>query len=633
MATIKPGKSRAQRRRKQRQTAKTRTPDLQREAVVGGGIFALLSESVRLVAHVFMAIRKSATRSGRAVSRFCVAFVRTFGMQLPELGKRVATAFQSFVGSIPVPSFSVMGILKKAFILFLEIALLGGVGVFLWYFHAPFFFQPLNLYDEGVTLMGAKRFAMGDVPYRDFFTIYGPLKFSLLGGVFHFFGAELYVARLFFVLISMLGFGVIFLFFRQASNLLYACLFTFLLLPFAQISLTPLLLIAIALWFSSQLQKPDSLFLPFVGGVLLGLLFLLRIDFGGLTGLALFLLLLIWWKKDTAVNSRQYLSVIGKIGFAFLMIVLPVFIALFWSGALSEFWRQAIVFPIFGTYQELRHLPWLDPAAVLTAVDGLTVDFFGLSAAAIWFFWPLPFAIAAVYWLWRASTGQFALHGFLTNVLLGSFAFGAFVYASHRSDVGHVLFLNLLSLIFFLHLLTQFRTRLLGLLFVPVVVVLMIFPASNYLETYAAGHESEKKAYGFFPTFFPSSPANDDLDLTLNFFKGIDKSVKVYVGVSDTSRIFVNNVMLPFLLEQPVATKYHELHTGIVTTAPVQAEVVDELHNTDYVVLWDYFECEPNGGCQSSGVTLVDDYIRANFKQVVVYGNYRILQRTDKSAE
>lgn len=85
--------------------------------------------------------------------------------------------------------------------------------------------------------------------------------------------------------------------------------------------------------------------------------------------------------------------------------------------------------------------------------------------------------------------------------------------------------------------------------------------------------------------------------------------------------------MLPFLLQQRVATKYHELHTGIVTKKDVQMEMIDELKDVNYVVLWETFYCEPNKGCESTGVRDLDTYIEKNFTLVKTIGKYEIRKR------
>jgi len=142
---------------------------------------------------------------------------------------------------------------------------------------------------------------------------------------------------------------------------------------------------------------------------------------------------------------------------------------------------------------------------------------------------------------------------------------------------------------------------------------------------------SEKKQYSFYDVPLPQSDENDWLEEILQFFKSVPAHEKVYVGVSDTSRVFINNIVLPFLLEQKVATKYHELHTGIVTTQRIQMEMKEEMETAKYVILWDYFLCEPNKGCESTNIHILDEYIQENFSLIQQIGYYKILMRKEKS--
>jgi hypothetical protein len=48
----------------------------------------------------------------------------------------------------------------------------------------------LNLYDEGLVVYGAARVMRGEVPYRDFWSMYGPGQFYLIAGLFKIFGTQ-----------------------------------------------------------------------------------------------------------------------------------------------------------------------------------------------------------------------------------------------------------------------------------------------------------------------------------------------------------------------------------------------------------------------------------------------------------
>jgi 4-amino-4-deoxy-L-arabinose transferase-like glycosyltransferase len=55
---------------------------------------------------------------------------------------------------------------------------------------------PLNYYDEGLTLLNATRVMQGDIPYRDFWTLYAPGHFYALAALFRVVGPNTLAARI-----------------------------------------------------------------------------------------------------------------------------------------------------------------------------------------------------------------------------------------------------------------------------------------------------------------------------------------------------------------------------------------------------------------------------------------------------
>ncbi len=103
----------------------------------------------------------------------------------------------------------------------------------------------------------------------------------------------------------------------------------------------------------------------------------------------------------------------------------------------------------------------------------------------------------------------------------------------------------------------------------------------------------------------------------------------IYAGAGRHDRLFVNAIATYFAAERRPATKWHELHPGVQTTAAAQSAMVAEFKvNAPKLVLlderWDKIE-EPNASRISSGVTLLDDYIRANFTETKRFGSIRVL--------
>ena len=108
-------------------------------------------------------------------------------------------------------------------------------------------------------------------------------------------------------------------------------------------------------------------------------------------------------------------------------------------------------------------------------------------------------------------------------------------------------------------------------------------------------------------------------------------SERIYVGTARHDRIFINNIMLYFLAARPSVTKWHELHPGIQTSAPIQTQMIEEFEARELrtIVLngeWDAVR-ETNASAVSSGVTLLDDYVRANFTEVERVGAASLWQR------
>ena len=548
------------------------------------------------------------TRKKNTIAKFSPSlFPRNLSLSLPHLPK----ALSFFLWNFALPFVLVYGI----FLL-----------------HEPLLLRPLNLYDEGVSLMGAKRLLVGHIPYKDFFTIYTPLKFAWLSKVFALYEPNIFVARVFSFSVSLFGFTVLYFFFKRFAHPILAAIATMSVAAFGMLSLTPTVILCLLLWFSVFLSRPASPFLPFIGGALFGILFLLRFDFGGFIGF--FALLLIAFFFALRKQWKLFFTAFAKAIFAFLIVTAPVYFWIFHTGAWHDFVEQTILFPLFGDYKQLRHLPYESFQTFWTLLFEHPVSFLNLSQAFAWFFWPIPFAIFVLYWggktIWhffRKTPTALIEQGMLTNALLGVSCIAGLLYASHRSDIGHMTFLNILCSIFLFHLVFLFRQKLWGILFLPFFALALYYPASTMFDMRAHAILAPKAQYSFFPFPFPKSPENDNLQKVLDYFDIVPVREKVFVGVKDTSRVYINNVMLPFLLRQPVATKYHELHTGIVTTKKVQQEIIDELQEVKHVVLWETFYCEKNKSCESTGVHDLDEYIAEHFSLVKKIGKYEIMER------
>jgi hypothetical protein len=97
-------------------------------------------------------------------------------------------------------------------------------------------------------------------------------------------------------------------------------------------------------------------------------------------------------------------------------------------------------------------------------------------------------------------------------------------------------------------------------------------------------------------------------------------------------RVRVGDTLLYTLLDRGDPTRYDVVQPGVVTTAKVQREMRADLERTQtkLIVRWLASVAratENNGSGQSSGVTLLDDYISAHYARVGRYGDYLLLAR------
>jgi hypothetical protein len=111
----------------------------------------------------------------------------------------------------------------------------------------------------------------------------------------------------------------------------------------------------------------------------------------------------------------------------------------------------------------------------------------------------------------------------------------------------------------------------------------------------------------------------------------------IFVTDPRTDRVTAGDPLLYLITGHPNATRYDVMQPGVVTTAPVQREIVRSLQgaHTQVVVRWldpRAEQPEANGSSRSSGVHILDDYLRSRYHPVARYGVYQVLLARDTSA-
>jgi hypothetical protein len=105
----------------------------------------------------------------------------------------------------------------------------------------------------------------------------------------------------------------------------------------------------------------------------------------------------------------------------------------------------------------------------------------------------------------------------------------------------------------------------------------------------------------------------------------------LYSGLKHHDRIFANDNLIYFATQRLPATHWSHLDPGLQTSYETQTQMITELERNapPYIVLDSEFDLtqEPNDSAKSSGVTLLDDYIRDRYQPAETFGIMSIRRR------
>jgi len=110
----------------------------------------------------------------------------------------------------------------------------------------------------------------------------------------------------------------------------------------------------------------------------------------------------------------------------------------------------------------------------------------------------------------------------------------------------------------------------------------------------------------------------------------------IFVGLSQHDRIVVNDMLFYFVAERRPATKWYHFDPGLQTSLEIQEKIVRELQavKPPYVILeadLNGFD-EPNGSSVRSGITVLDEFIGANYRPVETFDTITILEAKERGA-
>jgi hypothetical protein len=330
------------------------------------------------------------------------------------------------------------------------------------------------------------------------------------------------------------------------------------------------------------------------------------------------------------------------------IVVLPVVLLLLSAAGFQELKADLITFPmkIFPAYRRLPYpAPCVNPVEMFTGKMN-AILFFEIFLSRVIYYLPVIYVVTIwqLVMLFRQKTKFSERQWMVLLFLLFGIAF--FNYARIRADTGHMTGTNIAAAILLaassasFDKTSPFRRQYLlrvitGFLVIAAllsschffirytVATTLSFRDKNIISLNVDGGECIREYY----------EVAEALQGAVDYIKEkVPADERIFVGNLQHDNILINDIMFYFLSNRCSATKYHELHCGVATTFSVQNHIIQELKKYDVkyiVIFWaeDSISKEPNKSSESSGVVILDDFIRANYIAVANFGYYGICRK------
>lgn len=464
----------------------------------------------------------------------------------------------------------------------------------LYFFSAD---KRVGIYDESLVLTDSLRVMHGLVPHRDFYYNYGPAKIYLLAGIFSAFHPSVFAARIFAACSDAFMVLAVFAIVRHYADIRTAILCSALELVWPLLAPWALLL-AIMLWATRLLdqERPAVLLLS---GVMAGVATLFRYDMG--------LALIACHSVALALYRRR--ALLPYLAGCTLVLV-PVAVLYVHAHMIHD-----LIFDIFTYtrqhYREARALP-------LPGRYSSPVDF------VVYF---LPLVLCAVLYVILRTRGSVPL------LALGMLA--AVVYAKGfvRASASQMMPAVVLSIVLLCLLPKKIRPTLCGA-FLVLAAAGTILLAQQHRKHSASPPESwcgDRNSV----TRDRCYTLDGDHIRTVEFLESHDHpGDTLYVGLPHHDRIYINDNATYFATQLLPATRWSQFDPYLQNSVPIQREMITDLEQNRprFVVLDSEFDHnrEPNGSSVSTGVHLLDDYIRAHYEPIRKFGEMSVLEDDKK---
>jgi hypothetical protein len=502
--------------------------------------------------------------------------------------------------------------------------------------------------DEGLMLQAAARIADGQLPYSDFWWFYPPGQPYLLAGLWDVFGPSLIWWRVVRVAVNALVVVLVYVLARRAAPRglsLVAAAVACGAMAFPSGAHPFPIALAFALGALLLIERPVA------AGVLVGFCAAWRIEFAAYVGLAL----VVAYALSPRSWPRRFAAMRGVV-LAALAVAVVLYAPVVLSAGLSDSWRLLVDYPLtdFSQYQSLPFPLDYDGLLNTSGVGGFLSD---SSESILHFYLPLALVIGLAGSLLALGLGWSRERWW--QVAPAVFTIGMAHYLVVRPDIFH----------------TAPLAVMLAVLGAWALARVGVWPKrqpgvdkSATPPSEGAGFPVQRSLAGLGALAAALALAYSLVEGTDRFVHGlVDDTVALDVPIADGVRddprravplaqavahvrarvpagrpIYVMTKradlvtsgypLFYVLAERPNPTRYDIAAPGVVTSAPVQDEIVRDLERAGYplVVRWtDELSAapEPNAAGKSSGVRILDDFLNSAYRETNRFGDFHILER------
>jgi len=521
------------------------------------------------------------------------------------------------------------------------------------YFLAPAFRDAVSVQDEGFAVYGASRVLHGDVPYRDFLIEYPPGIFYLLAAVFKIFGTTLVVERLCDVSIRIIIALIIYVIARRLSShllglascasavlLLGSCgFYGYAVFPAVAFSLSS----ALALMLFMEHGKPIWLL---VSGSLTGLTAVFRHDFGLYTFVpAVFVLTLFCLSTPTRVSRSKAVAsawIYYVLGTA--LVVGPVLAFLAMTVPERDLWFDLIdyhitldhkvsalpipaAFPNLGTF--------IAEQRILTYLLMIKREWLPFYSSLLIYVSFLVLFTSAIFGM--INRGARYTHRTWSGLLITLIGLLYYCQPWNRNDHIHRVPTLLISSIVLVVIVSK-KDHLNTLVRVIVAALVIVNFLVNVYDPLLRWRRSVTRKVEP-PCNLEKAPylrcdIPNQREAVQFIAANVPPNAKIFVGNTQHAQICGYDLMFYFLADRRSGTKFANLLSGVTTRLEVQQQIIRDLNlnRVNWTVLYSGAQncSEQNESQADSGVHLLDDFIREQFRFVVQHGNYQVWTRDDK---